>query len=70
MTTIGRRVDDKMRQQHNDGKTMGTAQPAGWIRHRRRNGSCRIGVGVKGRQGGGRREGELRENCVPNSWWS
>ena len=69
MTTIGRRVDDKMRRRRKDDETMGTAQPAGWIRRRRCNGSRRIGVGVKGSQGGGR-EGELRVYCVSNSWWS
>jgi hypothetical protein len=53
MTTIGRRVDDKMRQRCNNNETMGTAQPARWIRRRRCNGSRRIGVGVKGSQGGG-----------------
>ena len=53
MTTIGRRVDDEMRRRRNNDKTMGTAQPAGRIRRRRCNGSRRIGVGVKGSQGGG-----------------
>jgi hypothetical protein len=53
MTTIGRCVEDKMRQQRNDDEKMGTAQPAGRIRRRRCNGSCRIGVGVKGSQEGG-----------------
>ncbi len=53
MTTIGRCVDDKMRQRRNENKTIGTAQPAGQIRRRCRNGSRRIGVDVEGRQGGG-----------------
>ena len=67
MTTIGCRIDDKMRRGRNDDETMGTAQPAGRIQRRRHRGVGLIGVGDKGRQGGGRREGELRENCVPNS---
>ena len=70
MTTIGRRVDNKMRQRRNDDETMGTAQPAGRIRRRRHRVVGPIGVGDEGRQGGGRREGELGENCVPNSWSS
>ncbi len=70
MTTIARCIDDKMRRRCNDYDTMGTAQPAGWIRRRRHHSSRRKGVGVKGSQGGGRREGELRENCTYYSWWS
>ena len=49
--TIGRCVDDKM-QQCNDNETMGTAQPAGRIRRLRQRVVGRIGVGVKGSQGG------------------
>ena len=67
MTTIGCRVDDKMRQRRNDDETMGTAQPAGRIQRRRHRVVGLRGVGDKGRLGGGHREGELRENCVPNS---
>ncbi len=53
MTTIVRRVDNEMRWQRNDDKTMGTAQPAGWIRcHQHRVVGC-IGVGNEGGQGGG-----------------
>ncbi len=53
MTTIARRVDDDVRRQRNDDKTMGTVRPAGLIWRRRRNGSRPIGVGNEGRQGGG-----------------
>ncbi len=63
MTTIARCVDDEMRRRCNDDETMGTAQPAGGIRRRRHHSSRRIGVGVKGSQGGasgGRFGGELR----------
>ncbi len=64
MTTIGHRVDNKMRRRCNDNKTMGTAQPAGQIRHRRHRVVGPIGVGNEGHQGGasgGRVGGEL---CV------
>jgi hypothetical protein len=70
MTTIGCRVEDKMQRQRNDDKTMCTAQPAGWILRLWQRVARRIGVGVEGSQGGGRREGELGENCAPYSWWS
>ena len=70
MTTIARCVDDEMRRRRNDDKTMGTAQPAGRIRRRRHHSSRRRGVGVKGSQGGGCREGELGENCAYYSWWN
>ncbi len=53
MTTIARCVDNKMRRQRNGDETMGTAQPAGWIRRCQHHSSRRIGVGVKGSQGGG-----------------
>ena len=53
MTTIGRRVDNKMRRRRNDDETMGTAQPAGRIRRRRHRVVGPIGVGDEGRQGGG-----------------
>ena len=53
MTTIGCRVDDKMLRRRNDDETMGTAQPAGRIQRRRHRGVGLIGVGDKGRQGGG-----------------
>ena len=48
MTTIGRRVDNKMRRRRNDDETMGTAQPAGRIRRRRHRVVGPIGVGNKG----------------------
>jgi hypothetical protein len=70
MTTIGCRVDDKMLRRRNDDETMGTAQPAGRIQHCQHRIVGLRGAGDKGSQGGGRWEGELRENCVPNSWWS
>ncbi len=63
MTTIARCIDNEMQQRCNDDETMGTAQPAGRIRRRPHHSSCRIGVGVKGSQGGasgGRVGGELR----------
>ncbi len=69
MTTIARFVDNEMRRRHNDDKTMGTAQPAGQIRRRRHHISRRIGVGVKGSQGGGVGR-DLGENCAYYSWWS
>ncbi len=53
MTTIARWVDDEMRRRRNNDETMGTAQPAGRIQCRRHHSSRRIGVGVKGSQGGG-----------------
>ncbi len=53
MTTIARCANDEMRRRRNDDQTMGTAQPTGRIRRRRHHSSRRIGVGVKGSQGGG-----------------
>ncbi len=53
MTTIARCVDNEMRRRHNDDETMGTAQPTGRIRRRRHHSSRRIGVAIKGSQGGG-----------------
>ncbi len=70
MTTIARRVDNEMRWRRNDNKTMGTAQPAGWIRRRQHHIVGRIGVGNEGGQGGGRREEELGEYWAYYSWWS
>jgi hypothetical protein len=49
MTTIGRRVDNKMQRRRNNDETMGTAQPAGRIRRRRHRVVGPIGVGDEGR---------------------
>ncbi len=70
MTTIAHRVNDEMQRRCNEDKTMGTAQPAGRIQRRQHHIVGRIGVGNEGRQGGGRWEGELGENCIHYSWWS
>ena len=53
MTTIWRRVYDKMRRRRNDDETMGTAQPAGRIR-RRAVTTCVVSwvVAMRGGRGG------------------
>ncbi len=53
MTTIAHCVDNEMQRQCNDDKTMGTAQPAGWIRRHQDRVVGRIGVGNEEGQGGG-----------------
>jgi hypothetical protein len=49
MTTIGHRVDEKMRRRCNEDEMMGTAQPAGRVRRLQHCVVGPIGVGDKGR---------------------